>query len=101
MCRNNGFSFANVPGSRIPVILPGATDKTHREPGHVHIFAHIYAYSGATRVMPEVVESSLRLGAEALQMLGVTDENIEELLQCVRGSDYALVQESGDRDSGG
>ncbi len=57
--------------------------------------------AGATRVMPEVVESSLRLGAEALQMLGVAEENIEELLQGVRGSHYALVQKSGETDTAG
>ncbi|WP_339854333.1 hypothetical protein [Porticoccus hydrocarbonoclasticus] len=34
-------------------------------------------------------------------MLGVADENAEELLQGVRGSDCALVQKSGVRDSGG
>lgn len=48
--------------------------------------------AGATRVYPEVVESSLRLGAEALQMLGVAAESTEGLLQGVRGSDYALVR---------
>jgi glutathione-regulated potassium-efflux system protein KefB len=53
--------------------------------------------AGATRVFPEVVESSLRLGAEALQMLGVAAESTEGLLQGVRGSDYALVREPTDR----
>ncbi len=49
--------------------------------------------AGATKVVPEVVESSLRLGAEALQMLDVAAEDTEELLQGVRGSDYALVRD--------
>lgn len=53
--------------------------------------------AGATRVLPEVVESSLRLGAEALQMLGVAVESTEGLLQGVRGSDYALVREPTER----
>ena len=53
--------------------------------------------AGATRVFPEVVESSLRLGAEALQMLGVASESTESLLQGVRGSDYALVREAIER----
>jgi voltage-gated potassium channel Kch len=55
--------------------------------------------AGATRAFPEVVESSLRLGAEALQMLGVAAESTEDLLQGVRGSDYALVREPTERDS--
>lgn len=49
--------------------------------------------AGATRVFPEVIESSLRLGAEALQMLGVTRDSAEGMLQEVRGSDYVLVRE--------
>ncbi len=56
--------------------------------------------AGATRVFPEVVESSLRLGAEALQMLGVAAESTEGLLQGVRGTDYALVREPSARGSG-
>lgn len=55
--------------------------------------------AGATLVFPEVLESSLRLGAEALQMLGVAAESTEDLLQGVRGSDYALVREPGEFDS--
>ncbi|MER2517312.1 MAG: NAD-binding protein [Candidatus Accumulibacter phosphatis] len=55
--------------------------------------------AGATRVFPEVVESSLRLGAEALLMLGVAAESTEGLLQGVRGTDYALVRESSERGS--
>jgi hypothetical protein len=45
------------------------------------------------------VESSLRLGAEALLMLGVAAESTEGLLQGVRGTDYALVRESSERGS--
>ena len=56
--------------------------------------------AGATRVFPEVVESSLRLGAEALLMLGVAAESTEGLLQGVRGTDYALVREPSERRSG-
>lgn len=53
--------------------------------------------AGATRVFPEVIESSLRLGAEALRMLGVAANSTEGLLQSVRGSDYALVREPAER----
>jgi glutathione-regulated potassium-efflux system protein KefB len=53
--------------------------------------------AGATRVFPEVVESSLQLGAVALQMLGIAVGDVEELLQGVRGSDYALVREPAEQ----
>ena len=45
-----------------------------------------------------MVESSLRLGAEALQMLGVAVESTEDLLEGVRGNDYALVRDAATRD---
>ncbi len=49
--------------------------------------------AGATRAYPEAIESSLRLGAEALQMLGVSTEDIDMLLKDVRGQNYAQVVE--------
>lgn len=49
--------------------------------------------AGATRAYPEAIESSLRLGAEALQMLGVSTEDVDSLLQGVRGQNYAQVVE--------
>ncbi|QIK38639.1 portal protein [Caldichromatium japonicum] len=49
--------------------------------------------AGATRAYPEAIESSLRLGAEALQMLGVSTDDIDTLLKDVRGQNYAQVVE--------
>jgi glutathione-regulated potassium-efflux system protein KefB len=47
--------------------------------------------AGATRAYPEAIESSLRLGAEALEMLGVPMGDVDELLQGVRSQGYAPV----------
>ncbi len=49
--------------------------------------------AGATRAYPEAIESSLRLGAEALQMLGVPTGDVDSLLQGVRNEGYAQVVE--------
>ncbi len=49
--------------------------------------------AGATRAYPEAIESSLRLGAEALEMLGVTSGEVNELLHGVRSQGYAPVVE--------
>ncbi|AFL73721.1 cation:proton antiporter [Thiocystis violascens] len=47
--------------------------------------------AGATRAYPEAIESSLRLGAEALEMLGVPMDDVDNLLQGVRSQGYAPV----------
>lgn len=49
--------------------------------------------AGATRAYPEAIESSLRLGAETLEMLGVPTEDVDRLLQGVRRQDYMQVSE--------
>ncbi|MBK1716123.1 cation:proton antiporter [Thiocystis violacea] len=49
--------------------------------------------AGATRAYPEAIESSLRLGAEALEMLGIPTDDVDSLLQGVRGQNYAQVVE--------
>ncbi|NEV60625.1 cation:proton antiporter [Thiorhodococcus minor] len=49
--------------------------------------------AGATRAYPEAIESSLRLGAEALQMLGISTEEVDSLLSGVRSENYAQVVE--------
>ncbi|GAB0147810.1 MULTISPECIES: cation:proton antiporter [Marichromatium] len=49
--------------------------------------------AGATHAYPEAIESSLRLGAEALQMLGVPTDDVDELLQGVRSQGYAPMAE--------
>ncbi len=47
--------------------------------------------AGATLALPEAMESSLRLAADALRMIGVPVENVDLLLSCVRKDDYRLV----------
>ncbi len=49
--------------------------------------------AGATRAYPEAIESSLRLGAEALAMLGISTEEVDSLLRGVRNQNYAQVVE--------
>lgn len=49
--------------------------------------------AGATLAYPEAIESSLRLGAEALQMLGISTSEVDSLLQGVRSEGYAQVIE--------
>ncbi|KPK37717.1 MAG: portal protein [Gammaproteobacteria bacterium SG8_47] len=56
---------------------------------------HLMA-AGATHAYPEALESSLRLGRLALEMVNIPAENVELLLQGVRSDNYRLVQ----RDSG-
>ena len=48
--------------------------------------------AGASRAFPEAVEASLRLAAETLDGLGLTDEDAEQMVQQARGEDYALVR---------
>ncbi len=47
--------------------------------------------AGATQALPEALESSLRLAADTLRMVGVPVENIDLLLSGVRRTDYQLV----------
>ncbi|MEN8177827.1 MAG: cation:proton antiporter [Pseudomonadota bacterium] len=54
--------------------------------------------AGATQAFPEAVEASLRLGAEALQMVGAPADNVELLMQGVRSRGYELVRERDVRD---
>lgn len=56
--------------------------------------------AGATQALPEAVESSLRLGAMALEMIDVPEENVEDLLTSVRRGNYELVTESDPQKTG-
>jgi len=47
--------------------------------------------AGATYAYPEAVESSLRLGGLALQMVNVPQENIDLLAQGIRSDNYQLI----------
>jgi monovalent cation:H+ antiporter-2, CPA2 family len=49
--------------------------------------------AGATHAYPEAIEASLRLGATALKMLAVPDDEIDRILQGVRDWDYKPVME--------
>ena len=49
--------------------------------------------AGATQAFPEAIEASLRLGAEALQMVGSPADSVELLMQGVRNRGYELVRE--------
>ena len=48
--------------------------------------------AGARLAPPEAIESSLRLAAEALNLIGVDTDNVDHLLSDVRKKDYELVQ---------
>ena len=48
--------------------------------------------AGATLALPEALEASMRLGAAALEALGITSDDVEELLRSARKEDYALIR---------
>lgn len=48
--------------------------------------------AGVTHAYPEAVESSLRLGGMALEILNIPQENVDLLLQGVRSDNYKLVE---------
>lgn len=47
--------------------------------------------AGATHAYPEAVESSLRLGGLALEMINIPEERIDQLMKDVRSDNYQLV----------
>lgn len=47
--------------------------------------------AGATHAYPEALESSLRLGALALQILNIPQDNVDMLMKGVRSDHYKLV----------
>lgn len=53
-------------------------------------------HAGATQAFPETIEASLRLGAEALQMIGAPGDSVDQLLQGVREGGYQLVRRDGE-----
>ena len=48
--------------------------------------------AGATHAYPEALESSLRLGALALQILNIPQDNVDMLMKGVRSDHYKLVE---------
>ncbi|MFW2373419.1 MAG: cation:proton antiporter [Gammaproteobacteria bacterium] len=55
--------------------------------------------AGATHAYPEALESSLRLGALALQILNIPEDNVDLLMRGVRSDQYKLVDQD-ERGSG-
>jgi len=49
--------------------------------------------AGATYAFPEAVESSLRLGGLALEMVNIPQENVDLLVKGVRSDNYQLIAE--------
>lgn len=49
--------------------------------------------AGASWVIAETLESSIRIGAEALSVVGVMPEEIASLLDALRKNEYELVRE--------
>ena len=54
--------------------------------------------AGATQAFPESIEASLRLGAEALQMVGAPADSVDDLLQGVRQHGYRIVRKETDQE---
>ena len=50
--------------------------------------------AGAAHAYPETIESSLRLGATALQMLNIAGDEIDAIVQGVRDRGYQPVVEN-------
>jgi len=48
--------------------------------------------AGATLALPEALEASMRLGAAALEALGIASDDVEGLLRSARKEDYALIR---------
>jgi glutathione-regulated potassium-efflux system protein KefB len=48
--------------------------------------------AGASHAVPDAIENSLRLAANALSMVGLPTEDVDQLLEDVRKEDYNLVR---------
>ena len=53
--------------------------------------------AGVTDAFPETLESSMRLGANALRIIGVPTDNVDMLLRDVRSENYDLVRHPEDK----
>lgn len=53
--------------------------------------------AGATQAFPEAIEASLRLGAEALRLVGAPEDNVQLLMEGIRSGGYQMVQEENKR----
>ncbi len=77
------FFHTNVrdffPG--LPIIVR-ANDLSH---------VHHLENRGATQAVPEALEASLQLGANAMTAIGVRPDEIMEVIQELRDDDYAIL----------
>lgn len=81
------MTYMNRTWPHIPVIVRARDVETSK---------HLTA-AGAAHAHPETIESSLRLGVTALQMLSVANEEIDEVVQNLRDRGYKLVLEDEKR----
>lgn len=77
------LSYMRRACPQVPVIARARDIKSSR--GLLH--------AGATHAYPEMIEASLSLGANALQILNVPDDEIDQLVQGVRDWGYQQVLE--------
>ncbi|MDH5445185.1 MAG: cation:proton antiporter [Gammaproteobacteria bacterium] len=56
--------------------------------------------AGATHAYPEAVESSLRLGALALEILNIPQDNVDLLMRGVRSDGYKLIEDGHEEGEG-
>ncbi|MGD8514207.1 MAG: cation:proton antiporter [Granulosicoccaceae bacterium] len=55
--------------------------------------------AGVSQAYPEALESSMRLGGMALEMLNIPSENVDMLMQGVRSTNYELVAEEAEEEA--
>lgn len=55
--------------------------------------------AGATQAFPEAIEASLRLGAEALKMVGAAEDNVQLLMDGIRSGGYQMIQQDKKSDT--
>jgi len=82
----NAISHIRMHFPQLPIIARGRTleDVTR------------LTEAGATHVFPEAMESSLRLGSLALEMIQVPEDQVDDLLHDVRVGGYRLVAKDSD-----
>lgn len=51
--------------------------------------------AGVTRAFPEIIESSLKLAATALEFAGLPEDNVDHLMSDARSENYQLVRQTG------
>jgi glutathione-regulated potassium-efflux system protein KefB len=108
------LSMAHVENAALVVLTIDETATAERAVSHIRsTFPNVPVISrardlescgrlieaGATYAYPEAVESSLRLGGLALEMVNVPQENVDLLVRGVRSDNYQLIAEDDQGDS--